>query len=76
MLLTRGATVRAFDVNPAMVAVAREKVKIKDLKNKLTISEVGVERMESCYPTNRKTVLTSFTTLPVITRYWSPRLRL
>ena len=47
MLLTRGATITAFDVNPAMVAVARERVKSKELKNKLTIREMGIEGMDN-----------------------------
>jgi demethylmenaquinone methyltransferase/2-methoxy-6-polyprenyl-1,4-benzoquinol methylase len=46
MLLTRGATIMAFDVNPAMVAMARERVKNKDFKNKLTIREMGIEGMD------------------------------
>jgi demethylmenaquinone methyltransferase/2-methoxy-6-polyprenyl-1,4-benzoquinol methylase len=47
MLLTRGATITAFDANPAMVAVARERVKNKGLKNKLTIREMGIEGMDN-----------------------------
>jgi demethylmenaquinone methyltransferase/2-methoxy-6-polyprenyl-1,4-benzoquinol methylase len=47
MLLTRGATITAFDVNPAMVAVVRERVKNMGLKNKLTIREMGIEGMDN-----------------------------
>ncbi len=47
MLLSRGAAITAFDVNPAMVAVARERVKNGGLKNKLTIKEMGIEGMDN-----------------------------
>ena len=47
MLLTRGAVVTAFDVDPAMVAVARERVKNKGLITKLTIREMGIEGLDN-----------------------------
>ena len=47
MLLTRGATITAFDVNPAMVAVARERLKNKGYNKKLTIKEMGIDGMDN-----------------------------
>ncbi len=47
MLIGRGATVTAFDANPAMVAVARERINNQDIKDKLNIREMGVEGMDS-----------------------------
>lgn len=46
MLLNQGATVTAFDANPAMVEMARKRFENLNFKNKLTIGEMGVEGMD------------------------------
>jgi cyclopropane fatty-acyl-phospholipid synthase-like methyltransferase len=46
MLIARGATVTGFDVSPAMVEVACERIKAEDLSDKLTIQQMGVDGMD------------------------------
>lgn len=46
MLIARGATVTGFDVSPAMVGMARDRIRAEDLKDKLTIKQMGVDGMD------------------------------
>jgi demethylmenaquinone methyltransferase/2-methoxy-6-polyprenyl-1,4-benzoquinol methylase len=46
MLISRGATVEGFDLSPAMVAMARERIATEALAEGLTLRELGVENMD------------------------------
>lgn len=53
MLVHRGSAVLAFDPNPAMVGLARERVIREDIGARLSIKQMGVEGMDAlpaaCY---------------------------
>jgi len=42
----RGAMVDGFDLNPAMVAIARERIEVEKLSSRLNLWEMGVEGMD------------------------------
>jgi ubiquinone/menaquinone biosynthesis C-methylase UbiE len=46
MLVERGATVEGFDLNPAMISEARERIEKRGLGGKLIIRQMGVDDMD------------------------------
>ncbi len=46
LLCTRGATVEGFDRSSAMVEVARERIAREGLSERLSVREMGIERMD------------------------------
>ena len=47
MCIDRGSTVEGFDVSPAMVEVARQRIEEEDLSGKLIVKQMGVDGMDS-----------------------------
>jgi len=50
LLAGRGATVVGFDVSPAMLAVARERIEAADLSGRVAVREHGVEGLDGLDP--------------------------
>ena len=46
LMIRRGCTVEAFDLNPFMVKAAIERIETENLKGKFSVKESGVEQMD------------------------------
>ena len=59
MMIAKGATVTGIDTNPLMVEKALERMKARDLKDKVTIQKMGIDGMDGLPSSTFDTVVST-----------------